>query len=323
MSKKLRVAVIGLGVIGKLHAKIADRTENLVAVCDVKKSALSDYSDKLQYSDYISMLEEVKPDVVHVCTPHYLHCEMTVAALDRGINVLCEKPMCISEAEILTVLEAEKRSDAMLGICLQNRYINSCIKAKEYLRTHKPIYATGQVVWSRDKAYYAQDAWRGKIATEGGGVLINQAIHTLDILQWLVGLPEAVTSFTGNMTLKNVIDVEDTALIFAKGQTGFSFYATNGSVKDFPTEITVYTEADTIKIIKDKLFINDRLIVTEQTGSYNIKPSYGNKHDTLIGDFYSCVKCGKHFMIDGTEGSKSLRIVLSAYKSQGREIFLK
>ena len=208
------------------------------------------------------MLDEVKPDVVHVCTPHYLHCEMILAALERNINVLCEKSMCISNAEIEKILETEKRSKAIFGVCLQNRYIPACIKAKEFLEDRKIDYATGQVVWSRDREYYEHDAWRGKKKTEGGGVLINQAIHTLDMLEWLVGFPTSLTAITENLTLKGVIDVEDTAVILAEGKVGFSFFATNGSVNDFPFEITIYAGADTLKIVKDKLYLNDSLVET-------------------------------------------------------------
>ena len=320
MADKLRIAIIGLGNIGTLHAKIADETEDLVAVCDIDAAALSKYPDKLQYSDYKKMLDEVKPDVVHVCTPHYLHCEMILAALERNINVLCEKPMCISNAEIERILTVEKKSKAIFGVCLQNRYIPACIKAKEFLEDRKIDYATGQVVWSRDMEYYEHDAWRGKKKTEGGGVLINQAIHTLDMLEWLVGVPDSLTAVTQNLTLKGVIDVEDTAVILAEGKVGFSFFATNGSVNDFPFEITIYAGADTLKIVKDKLYLNGSLVETEIDDMFNIKPSYGNKHNTLIADFYSCVKQGKKFFIDGSEGAKSVRTILAAYESNRKKI---
>ena len=96
----IRAAVIGLGIIGKLHAELTLLNGNLVAVCDVDESCLNLYPGVKQYKNYVRMLDEVKPDVVHICTPHYLHAEMVLASLKRNVNVLCEKPVCINSDEL-------------------------------------------------------------------------------------------------------------------------------------------------------------------------------------------------------------------------------
>ena len=115
------------------------------------------------------LFRSVKPDVVHVCTPHDRHADMIVDALERNINVLCEKPLCIRREDIPRILAAEKRSKAILGVCLQNRYNPANRYVKQFLADKTVLGGVGNVVWHRDAAYYRADAWRGKRATEGGG----------------------------------------------------------------------------------------------------------------------------------------------------------
>ena len=240
----MKVAIIGLGVIGALHAELATLNADLVAVCDVNEARLAPYTNVKKYVDYRQMLDEVKPDVVHVCTPHYLHAEMVVEALHRDINVLCEKPLCINLSELNVILHAEKESEAQLGVCLQNRYLSVNQYAKEFLQENPPITGMGYVSWQRGKEYYLSSPWRGKKETEGGGVLINQALHTLDLLQWFCGDAATVRASLSNLTLQGVIDVEDTACVLCEGKAPFTFFATNGGATNFPVEISILTERD-------------------------------------------------------------------------------
>ena len=119
------------------------------------------------------MLEEIKPDVVHILTPHYLHSEMIVEALKRNIHCLCEKPVCIREEEFARIEKAERESEAMLGVCFQHRYMQTNCYIKERMEEEKPLGMSAFVAWHRDEAYYQSDSWRGKMATEGGALLIN------------------------------------------------------------------------------------------------------------------------------------------------------
>ena len=119
----MKSAVVGHGVIGKHHAKILSDLGILCAVCDVDRDALKDLENVKLYRDYIEMLDREKPDAVHICTPHYLHADMVMEALGRNINVLCEKPLCICREDIKRILEAEKNSKAMLGVCHQTDII--------------------------------------------------------------------------------------------------------------------------------------------------------------------------------------------------------
>lgn len=319
----MRVAVIGLGVIGKVHVKAIGETDaSLVAVCDVVEEKLTEYPEVKGYTDYIAMLDEVKPDVVHICTPHFLHVEMILAALKRDINTICEKPMCIKEADIPLILEAERSSAASLGICFQTRYNASTQFVKEFIKNKELISAHGVVNWHRDAAYYAQGAWRGKWDTEGGGVLINQAIHTLDHMQCFCGMPDAITAVCENRSLKGIIEVEDTATLTMHGKITSTFFATNAAETDSPVQITLKAAEDEIRMQPERVWINGTEHDFTDKGVLHGKKVYGTGHALLFKDFYDCVRTGRKFEIDGAEGAKSVRIILAAYKSLGKKINL-
>ena len=314
----MRSAVIGLGNIGKIHAKILAESGLFAAVCDVDGKKLERFEGLPAYTDYRKMIDEQKPDAVHVCTPHFLHAEMVVYALGRGVNVLCEKPLCINIAQMDEILEAEKHSKARLGVCLQNRYNREIAFAKEYLSDKRITSAVGYTAWRRTAEYYATGDWRGRKDTEGGGVLINQAIHTLDLMQYLCGMPEKIIASVSNLTLKNSIEVEDTAVILSAGGAPVSFFATNGAAADMPVEITVLADGKTVKIMPGCIFI-DGIPQTLSEEKYRQlgKACYGSGHGALIADYYSRLESGEPFPIDGSEGAKSVRLVLAAYRSGG------
>lgn len=316
----MKIVVVGLGTIGKVHVKILEEQGlTITAVCDIDKEKLEKYSRFAKYTNYIEMLEKENPDVVHICTPHYLHADMVISALERNINVLCEKPLCIKEEDIPRILSAECNSKAKLGVCLQNRYNKANLFVKEYLKDKTVTDGTAFVVWHRDADYYASANWRGKYQTEGGGLLINQALHTLDLMQWFVGMPDYVTASISNLTLKGKIEVEDTAAAIFSGNVKFNFFATNGSASDFPVDITLKTKNEIIKIFSDKVIIDGQ--VQSFNGDARIfgKYCYGTGHEKLIADFYDCIKNGKQFLIDGKEGTKVVKLVLSSYKSKGEK----
>ena len=317
----MRVAVIGIGVIGKVHIKVIRETEDeLVAVCDRDEEKLALYPDVKGYTDYVTMFDEIKPDIVHICTPHYLHTEMILDSLKRDIHTLCEKPICIKEEDIPIILEAEKRSKAQLGVCFQNRYNPATLFVKEYLQDQQLLSAHGELRWHRDKKYYAQDKWRGSKATEGGGVLINQALHTIDLLQYFCGMPKSVTAVCENRTLQGVIDVEDTANVTMYGKNEATMYATNAADQDYPVEITFKTNEAEIRMQSDYVWINGEAYDCKQEGERYGKKVYGVGHRGLINDFYDCVKTGRKFLIDGSEAVKAVKIVLAAYSSKGLEV---
>lgn len=317
----IRTALVGCGVIGKVHAAIIPKYGTICAVCDIDEKAMDRFSGIAKYTDYIQMLDEQLPDIVHICTPHHLHADMVIAALNRNINVLCEKPLCIRKEDIGRILEAEKNSKAQLGVSQQNRYNPANRYLKEQAEKLAPKAASAQLYWHRGRDYYNSAPWRGKWATEGGGVLINQALHTLDILQWLVGMPNAIRAITSNAILGDTIEVEDTAIVFGEGEKSFALSATVGLPFDQPIAISLLWDDNRQLIAQGNcVYEGEKVITFEEIFECHGKPCYGSSHEALIADFYDCVASGRHFPVDGTEASKVIQLILAAYESQGKPI---
>ena len=311
----MKIAVVGCGVIGSVHIRIInDLGLRVGALCDTDKSKTDNFECEYKFTDFIEMLDKYNPDVVHICTPHYLHADMIIESLLRNINVLCEKPLCIKYKDIQRILEVEKKSKAQLGVCHQNRFNKENIFVKDYLKDKRVISAHGEMIWHRDRDYYDSSPWRGKRQTEGGGVLINQALHTIDLLQWFAGMPETVKSSLSNITLKGEIEVEDTANLICCGGANFTLFATNGSNCTFPVNITIKTENENIFISNGKVLIDDKLTVFDNDKGYG-KKCYGGGHFSLIEAFYDCISKKTKFPIDGEEASKVVKIILKAYEN--------
>lgn len=321
MKSTMKIAIVGLGVIGKVHAAaLREQGKALYAVCDIDPEQLKAYPDALHFTDYETMLREARPDAVHICTPHYLHAPMILSALEKNIHVLCEKPLCIHKEEIDAILAAEKRSSAQLGICQQNRYKKTSVFTKQYLEgKHCPV-GYGTVVWERSDAYYQSGAWRGKWATEGGGALINQALHTLDLLQWMLGMPKTVSASVSNLHNGPAVEVEDNAVCLFGGDSQFTLLATTGAGYDNPVEIVLRAEDETLRIVGDTVFINEKPVSFEEQAPMLGKSCYGVGHTPLIKDFYDCIENGRPFPINGEEAAKVIRMILACYESKGKKI---
>ena len=333
MAEQLKVALIGCGAISGNHVgAILAAGEKLVALCDIKTDAAKALKEKFSladtalYTDWREMLQREAPDVVHICTPHYLHAEMCVEALKQNRSVLCEKPLCISLEQLDAILAAEKESRGQLGVCLQNRYEPNQITLKELAEKNGSKGASATVIWRRDAEYYASGDWRGKKAYEGGGVAINQAIHTLDLLQWVCGMPKSVVAHAFNDHLKGVIDVEDTVTALFETSEGkrLSFYATTAGAKDFTPELSVRLLSGETVLCRNDLFVVGEASakVTPKEPMLGGKLVWGKGHEALIRDFYDHVRTGRHFPIDGEEGGKSVRMVLGIYRSNGEPVLL-
>ena len=133
-------------------------------------------------------------------------------------------------------------------------------------------------------------------------------------------MPETLSASVSNLTLDGVIEVEDTAVICARGKVGFNFYASNGSPADMPVEITLKVDGKVLKLMPKYVISADGTAVFDETIESAPKACYGGSHKTLIDDFYDCVREGRHFSIDGAEGAKVVRIILAAYRSCGKTV---
>lgn len=321
----MRCAIIGLGVIAELHCDAIKYTDaEICAVCDIDREKAEKFviNNKISakiYEDYKELIDVEKPDVVHICTPHYLHADMAIYALNNGVNALCEKPICITRNDFDRIREAVKNSSAQLGICFQNRYKKTNQYVLDILKTQKEISAVATVAWNRGEAYYASGAWRGKKATEGGAALINQAIHTLDLMISMCGKPKKIQAIADNFHLKGIIDVEDvTTFKVETDKGGFIMTATTASYFDMDVLIQVRTPEYKILISGNDLYVNGQKVEVNEPEGYFIKPCYGLGHYPLMKDFYDCVKTGRKFELDAEEGLKVIDAVLSVYESAGQ-----
>ena len=332
MTSPYRVAVIGCGAICGNHiAAILNAGQTLCALCDILPERTQKMIEKYDlknvsvYTDYQTLLEVEKPDAIHICTPHDLHAPMAIAALKKNIHVLCEKPLCISLEQLSELQAAAKSSQAQLGVCHQNRYEENMIRIKK-LAQDKVAGAFGSVVWQRNADYYNSAAWRGTWEHEGGGVMINQALHTLDLMQWICGFPTHVVAHTANDTLKGVIEVEDTASAVFECENGvrFNFFATNAATASLPVQIQIkLNTGDLIDAQNEQFCFNHELIASKNQMSAVGKHVWGDGHKALIRDFYNHVSTKKPFPIGFDEGEKVIRLILSMYASNGNRITIK
>lgn len=323
----MKTALIGCGAISGNHLTAIGKLPDvrLVALCDTiperAEAARAKYApDALIYTDYRAMLDETKPDAVHIATPHHLHCEMTCEALARGISVFLEKPVCISEDEITRLIEAEKNSAGRVCVCFQNRLNHAALAAKK-LADHSGGVASARasVTWNRDENYYRSESWRGKRATEGGGVLINQAIHELDLLIGYCGKPVTVSAKTANNRHVGVIEVEDTAELligFDTGATGF-FAATTAFGCDAPNfEELFCRDGRRITLLGESLCVDGTPYDVEGDGHPSPgKECWGAGHIRLIRLFYAALASGAPMPVTLASAAVPLRVLLAAYRS--------
>lgn len=325
-----KACVVGYGAIGPVHAKALNSLNcaKLYAVCDINpertQKAKNDYGVKV-FSDYDEMLKSGEVDAVHICTPHYLHKDMAVKALKHGLDVVLEKPVAISNDELNELVEAEKNSTGRLCVMLQNRTNNCICRLTELIKDKEKngefISLNGFVTWIRDEKYYKSGPWRGKWATEGGGLLINQAIHVIDLISYLGGGIKSVRGSVSTKWLENVIEVEDTAdaLFTLKNGNRACFYATNASGYETPFQVDVFMEkvhyryADNVLYeIRDGKFAG---IVSTNDEAAPGKKVWGNGHKCVIGNFYADGEYPN--LTDAVNSSRALFAIYESAKSGG------
>ncbi len=325
MAGDLRVGLVGCGDISPMHldAIVADPDATLVAVADVDlpaaTAAAARYGGRV-YGDLDELLDRERLDVLHVCTPHHLHAPMAVAALRRGVHVLLEKPVATTVVDARAVAAAAVAGPAMVGVCLQNRYNATSRRIRALLDSGALGTVLGgraSVTWFRDAGYYIRRPWRGTWAQAGGGVLINQAIHTLDLLQWYMGEVTETHGHADRLVLDD-IEVEDTAILQLTHADGARsiFYASNGFTDNAPVMLELRTERAVLRLEGDLSIAwadGTTEVVPETVVGSGGRAYWGASHSLLIADFYRHVRAGERFWIDAEAATAALRLLTQAY----------
>lgn len=330
----MKVAVVGCGNISRNHFKALSAIEGveIVAAVDIKKERADEKAAKYgakAYYDFDEMLKAEKPDCVHIATPHYLHTQMALKALAAGANVFTEKPCSVSCEEVEVLRKAQTESGKQVGVCFQNRYNESSLLIKEAIDSEKFGKILGIrafLTWDRGTDYYSDD-WHGTLDKECGGVLINQAIHTVDLVQFFGGGCKALTAHISNDHLKGAIEVEDTATVLMELNCGAKavIYATTAYSENSDVLIEVKFENGTLRLEGEKLYEigNDgsiKILCVNSDKPAVGKSYWGHGHSAIISDFCYCVENGKKFTIDAFEGGKAANIISACYLSAEKNI---
>lgn len=335
--KKLRCAIVGCGGIAQVHGAVlhAQETADLRAFADIRPERAEEMAERYGGNAYASLeelLEHEELDVLHLCTPHCLHTPMAKLAAERGIHVFTEKPPVISREqwEEFQSLTGKVR----IGVCFQNRYNRSVRLFREVLASGRPgkiLGARAFVTWCRGEDYYRTSGWRGSLKTEGGGALINQSIHTLDLLGQFLGRADRVEASLANRHLKGIIEVEDTleATLDFGGAPGL-FYATTAYCADSPVLLELECEHAVLRMEEQEVCFRwkdgsvERHSLAAPASPTTGKAYWGHSHGLCIGDFYDCVLEGRPFRNDIPGVRDTVELMLSVYESarEGREVSL-
>lgn len=335
--KKLGVAIIGTGNISHKHLNgYLSQKKNckVVALCDIYTYKCKILADKCNLdlkdvtitSNYKTLLKREDIDIVSICLPPSLHCEVSCEFLLNGKNVLCEKPMAASLEEADIMIEAEKTSGKTLGIISQNRFKNSAMKLKQLFERNvfgEILLARVNSMWYRGNNYYKL-WWRGTWEQEGGGCTLNHSVHQIDMLQWYMGTPEYLSSFFSNLNHNNS-EVEDASLSilkYSKALAEINVSLTDMNEKQeifFQTEkasISIPWTVHCVKQLENGFFEPD--IETEKYFQklYDEIPDLELEgHDGEIKNFINSILNKEKLIVTSLDGKKALELIYAIYKS--------
>lgn len=330
--KTLNFAIIGIGNIAPVHAAAIAATPDarLVAVATRdpgRGQAFAAAHGAGWHADYREVLARPDVDVVAIATPHNLHLPMTVDAAAAGKHVLCEKPMACTVAECDEMIGACDAAGVQLGITFQGRFEPLAAELKALVdsgRLGRLLWASSHTVWYRDAAYYRSKPWRGTWAEEGGGVLINQAIHAIDLFVWVGGLPSRITAQVG--TLNHEIEVEDAAVaMLSYGDSAVGLIqATTVAYPGYAERLEFYGTQGGVVYHKGEARLEWHLLDPREDGEKQAEASSGagspmsitaDAHSALFRDFAAAIRTGGRPLVDGREGRRSLAVVEAIYRS--------
>ncbi len=331
----IKVAIIGAGGISRTHAetyrKFSERCQ-LVALADTYPDKARQKKEELGldvevYDDFQKIAERSDIDLVSVCVPPYVHAEISIACLEGGKHVICEKPMAPSLSECYAMLDAQKKSGKVLAIIAQNRFRNEIQKLKAVLDSGiagKVLHAQVDSFWWRGHCYYDL-WWRGTWEKEGGGCTLNHAVHHIDMFQWMMGMPVEVRAVMSNTAHDNA-EVEDISIAVLK--------YINGSVAQITSSVVHHGEEQQLVFQAEKARVSfpwkvyasksrsngfpdeDSEMAAEINKKYESLPDlnyqgYEGEFDNVL----TAIETGGDALVSGKEGCKTMELITAIYQS--------
>lgn len=348
--EKLRTGMVGCGKVGHTHARALAALEesDFRGVSDISADRAMGFAEEYRvagYTDPVEMCEKENLQAVVVCTPHPYHLDPAIQAMERGAHVIVEKPLASDLASCDRMIETADAAGVKLGMMSQRMWYPPVRRIKNAIdagKLGKPVLGTVHMYGWRDEAYYASDPWRGTWDKEGGGVLVNQAPHQLDILQWFMGPVEELFGYWGNLN-HPYIEVEDTAVAVIRFRSGALGQILVSNSQDPPLFGNVWVHGDngaTVGVQTDggAMFVagmskieepplNDRWTVKgeegllekwreEDTKAFHAVDATEHYHYLQVGDFIRDVLAGKDPEVTGRDGRGTVEIFTAIYRSQ-------
>lgn len=335
----MNYALIGCGRIATNHMTAVENNQlNLVAVSDllpenmenllVKHGLEKDASIK-RYTDYKQMIDENNIDLIGIATESGNHAEIALYCIEKGIHLIIEKPMAMSISDADTIIEAAKEKSIIVSPCHQNRFNIAVQKLREAIDTDrfgKLSHGSIHVRWNRNQNYYTQAPWRGTWAQDGGA-LMNQCIHGIDLLRWMMGSDIEEVYGVTRQQFHDYLEAEDIGMAvvtFKNGAVATIEGTTNVYPQNLEETLYVFGENGTVKLggkstnaIDVWDFSDESVLDSENKGFYEETNNvYGNGHTSLYYDVIEAIKNKREPYITAEDGKSALELVLSIYKSQ-------
>jgi predicted dehydrogenase len=343
MGRTIGFGIIGCGTIAPWHADSVARIEGakLVAVSDVVEEAARKMGQKYQvdwYTDYQQMLARKDVDVLCILTPSGMRKEIVLEAAEAGKHVVVEKPIEVTLERIDQMIGACEQAGVKLAVIFQNRFLPAARKVKEAMekgKLGKPILGDAYIKWHRTQQYYDSGGWRGTWRYDGGGALMNQSVHTIDLLLWIMGPVESISAKIA--TLAHKIEVEDLAvatLRFTNGALGVIEGSTAIS-PGFSSRLEIHGENGSVILKGEQVvtweFKDDEQIPLpfplkkEASGGQADPTNFGVEgHHLQLKDMVDAVNTGREPLVNGREGRKAVELIQAIYRSAktGKEVSL-
>lgn len=335
----MKYALIGCGRISTNHMKAAvNNGLEIVAVCDIlpekmeailEKHELQNDESIKRYTCYKEMIEAEKPELVSIATESGKHAEIALYCIEQGVHCIIEKPMAMSIDDANKIIELAEEKNVKVSACHQNRFnvaIQELRKAVEADRFGRISHGSIHVRWNRNKGYYDQAPWRGTWA-EDGGCLMNQCIHGIDLLRWMMGDEVVEVYGTTRQQFHDYLEAEDVGVAvvkFKNGAIGTIEGTTNVYPKNLEETLYIFGENGTVKIggtSTNNIDVWDFADETEaDQANKNLQEQtsnvYGNGHTSLFADVMDAIENDRKPYVDAVAGRNALEMILAIYKSQ-------